>query len=75
MKELADLLRFRLRVVADHELRDHDPDAHLKKLREVSEAVVEKHRSLQGGLPPRLEHFLTQCSYEKALDFIEASLA
>lgn len=71
MNELAELLRHRLSVIADHELRDRDPDAHLDALRRVSEDITSWHGRHRGTLPARLEHFLSGCSYQKALEFIE----
>ena len=32
-----------------------------------------RRESLRGQIPPRLEHFLSGCSYDKALDFIEGA--
>ena len=75
---LAELLRRRLQVIADHKFRDHDPEAHLAALRDASEALEEEYASLRGSLPVRLNHFMQQASYQKALAFIEgddASLA
>ena len=70
-ENLAKLLRRRLEIIADHEFRDRDPEAHLDALRSVSEELVREHGSLRGQIPPRLEHFLGGCSYDKALAFIE----
>ena len=72
MNELAELLRKRISVIADHDFRDRDPEAHLAALQEVSQAIMDMHQQLAGQapLPPRLEHFLTNCSYDKALDFL-----
>lgn len=68
---LAELLRRRLHVIADHEFRDRDPNAHLAALRQASEALEEEYTSLRGSLPARLNHFMRQASYQKALAFIE----
>jgi len=70
---LAELLRRRLSVIADHEWRDRDPDGHLEALKSVSEEIAAAHAELQGALSPRLEHFMSGCSYAKALEFIEAN--
>lgn len=70
--ELAALLTRRVAVIADHEFRDRDPDAHLNALKEVSEQITAWHNEHQGTLTPRLEHFLTGCSYDKALRFLES---
>ena len=46
--DLAKLLEERVAVIADHEFRDRDPEAHLEALKRVSEAIVswhEAHRS------------------------------
>lgn len=73
MDELAQLLRKRLEVISDHAFRDRDPDAHLNALKEVSESIVALHATLRddGQLTPRLEHFLANCSFDKALALIE----
>lgn len=72
LNKLGGLLRERLGVIADHSLRGRDPAAHLRKLREVSEALAAEHGRLRPVLPARLNHFLTSASYQKALAFIEA---
>ncbi|HYF36783.1 MAG TPA: hypothetical protein VD994_15920 [Prosthecobacter sp.] len=69
---LQALLRRRLEVIADHEFRDRDPGAHLNSLREVSEALAAEHERLRPVLPARLNHFLSQSSLSKALEFLEA---
>ena len=68
---LAELLRRRVHVIQDSALREHDPDSQLAQLREVGEALFASQARLKGRIPGRLEHFLTQCSYDKALAFIE----
>ena len=73
--ELAQLLRTRLSVIGDHAFRDRDPDGHLDALRTVSEEIAAAHQGLEGQLPVRLEHFLSNCSYDKALAFIEEQAA
>ena len=69
--DLHRLLRRRLEVIADHEWRDRDPAAHLEGLREVSEALAAEHVRLRPLLPSRLNHFLTQSSLSKALEYLE----
>ncbi len=64
------LLEARLNVIADHEWRGRDPEAHWQRLREVSEAIMAEHEKRRGEMPPRLNHFLTQASYQKALDWL-----
>ncbi|MCH7226308.1 hypothetical protein [Haloferula sp. A504] len=75
MHDLADLLRRRLEIIADHAWRDRDAAAHLDALRQVSEDIAAWHDQHRGTLPARLEHFLTGCSYDKALAFVEAAAA
>ena len=75
LQELAILLEKRLAVIADHEFRDRDPDAHLNQLREVSETLIAKHQELKPEIDARLNHFLENCSYDKALDWTQGLLA
>jgi hypothetical protein len=70
LKNLADLLEKRLQVIGDQEMRANDPEQQLKLLKEVSEGILSHHSDLKGKIPPRLEHFLDNCSYEKALAWI-----
>ena len=37
--KLAKLLRTRLKIIADHEFREKDPDSHLEVLKEISMAI------------------------------------
>jgi hypothetical protein len=71
--ELAALLKERLEVIGDSELRARDPAEHLRRLQEVSERIEEERRRLSAELDPRLGHFLERCSYAKALDYLESS--
>ena len=68
---LARLLRKRLNIIADHAFRDRDPQAHLEALKEIFEKIKDEHENLKGMIPPRLEHFLSGGSYDKALAFID----
>lgn len=72
LAELMDLLERRLEVIGDSRLRDKDPDAHLEKLQDVSEAIMAFHERHHDSLPPRLDHFLENASYGKALDWARA---
>ena len=67
------MLQQRLGIIADHASRDRDPAAHLAALQHVSEAIHTEHQRLKPTLPARLNHFLTQASYHKALEFLEGS--
>ena len=72
---LAKLLKERLQIIADYEFRDKDPNAHLESLQKISEAIEDKRRPLKKTLDPRLRHYLTNMSYEKALKHIENSIS
>lgn len=72
---LRQLLRRRLEVIADRDLREHDPAGQLRQLQEVSEAITAEHARLRPQLPSRLNHYLTQASLQKALDWLEGSEA
>ena len=69
-KPLKGMLEERLRVIADHEMRDRDAAVHLEMLKEVSLRLMAEQERLADVLPPRLKHFLTQASYSKALEWI-----
>ena len=69
-KTLESLLEGRLRVIADHEWRDRDAASHLEELKRISLAIMAEHTELKPKLPARLNHFLTQASYQKALDYL-----
>lgn len=71
LQTLADLLKKRLAVIGDAEMRENDPDRQLQLLQEVSEQITELHAQLAGRIRPRLAHFLESCSYDKALVWIE----
>jgi hypothetical protein len=67
---LLELLQQRRAVIADHAWRDRDSASHLAELQRVSEAIQQEHLRLRPGLPARLQHYLTQCSYDKAAIWI-----
>lgn len=69
---LRDLLRRRLDVIADHAWRDRDGAGHLEALKAVSESLTAEHARLRPSLPARLNHFLGQASFTKALEYLEA---
>lgn len=73
--ELIGLLEERIRVIGDAELRDRDPAAQLAKLQTVSESIMAFHAAHRSEVPPRLNHFLENCSFEKAREWAEAELA
>ena len=69
---LLSMLQKRRAVIADHAWRDRDASSHLTALQQVSEALMAEHQRLRPQLPPRLQHYLTQCSYDKAAAWIES---
>ena len=71
---LAVLLRRRVETIADRDRHVRDPDGHFQAIKAVSEAILAAQAGLEGRLPVRLKHFLDNCSYEKALIFIENEL-
>jgi hypothetical protein len=66
------LLRRRVDLIGDHELRAVRPEEHLASLKAISERIMSLHAGLKPGLSARLNHFLTQCSFAKALDWLES---
>ena len=74
-EELAAALRDRLSVIRDTAWRERDPAGQLARLQQVSESIVDLQRRLPAPVDPRLAHFLERCSYDKALAWIEDSLA
>ena len=71
---LANALRERLAVIADHAARQQDPAAHLERLKAASEKIIRLQAQLPPPVHPRLAHFLEGCSYDKALAFIDENL-
>ena len=69
---LAAALRERLATIADRELCQRDPAAHLEKLKNVSEKIAQLAAALPRPLDPNFAHYLQRASYQKALDWIEA---
>ena len=70
---LAEALRERLAVIADHAHRESDSAGHLQRLITVSEtidAIVETLPPRE--LDPQFRHYLDRKSYDKALAWIEA---
>ncbi len=68
---LRALLQQRLDIIADHAFRDRDAAAHLTALQQTSEQLTSEHQRLRNVLPPRLNHFLTQASFSKAIEYID----
>jgi hypothetical protein len=71
LADLAQALRERLAIIHDEQSR-RNPDAHMARLRTISEKIDELQAALPQRIDPRLTHYLQQRSYEKALEFIES---
>jgi hypothetical protein len=70
--ELAELLRQRLTVIADHAWRDRDPAGHLNALMEVSQKITAWAETNRAQTDARLRHYLGNSSFDKALAHLEA---
>jgi len=70
--ELADALRERLAVIADHTLRAENRAAHLERLRSTSERIDKLKTALPRDADPMLVHYLQRSSLTKALEFLES---
>lgn len=68
--QLAAALRERLAIVADEESR-RDAAKHMERLREISERINDLAAQLPAPIHPQLRHYLTRCSYDKALELLE----
>jgi hypothetical protein len=69
--ELAEALRDRLSIIADHALRASDPAAHLESLRSASERIEKLKAELPQNADPMLVHYLQRSSLNKALELVE----
>ena len=70
--DLRDALRERLRIVADHGLRERDPQAHLDQLKVAASRLDAAITQLPAQCDPELRHFLQRQSYVKALAWLES---
>jgi predicted component of type VI protein secretion system len=68
---LAEALRDRLAVIADHQLRDQNPTAHLTRLQQASERIEQLRSRLPADADPMLIHYLSRMSLSKALEFVQ----
>ena len=73
LADLVQALRERLSVIQDEESR-RDHTRHIDRLRAVSEKIDRLQESLPPSTDPRLKHYLDRKSYDKALEYLEASL-
>jgi hypothetical protein len=73
---LAEALRERLEVIADHAHRDRDQAGHLQRLIDVSTRIELLAAALPPAeLDPQFIHYLERRSYDKALAWIESGAA
>lgn len=70
--ELQQLLRQRIEVIADHAFRDRDPAGHLEALKDVFEKIAAYEQAHHSEFDGKLRHYLTNFSYQKALDHLSA---
>lgn len=68
---LAQALRARLALIANHQLRVQDPGAHLAKLKEAGEQIDNLVQQLPRDADPMLVHYLQRQSLNKALEWLE----
>jgi hypothetical protein len=68
--ELQTLLQTRLNIIADHTFRDRDPAAHLEALKSTSEQIDSYAKAHHKEFDAKLRHYLSNCSYQKALDHL-----
>jgi hypothetical protein len=73
-RALAKALRTRLDVIADRELFQRDPQAHLEALKSASLQIDEHAAALPGPVSTELAHYLHRASFAKALAWIEERL-
>ncbi|QTN31283.1 hypothetical protein HZ994_02715 [Akkermansiaceae bacterium] len=67
---LRDLLNERIQVIADHSFRERDPAGHLDALKDVSEKITAYTETHAGEFDAKLRHYLTNSSYQKALEHL-----
>jgi hypothetical protein len=72
MVDLAAALRERLTIIADKKSR-REPEAHIARLKGVSEQIEKLGAGLPRPVDPQLAHYLQRRSYDKALEFIEST--
>ena len=68
--ELQTLLRQRLAIIADHAFRDRDPAGHLEELKRISGLIDDYAKAHFREFDAKLRHYLSNCSYQKALDHL-----
>lgn len=73
-RELADALQQRLAVIGDRAAYERDAQAHLQQLQAVSERIVTLQQQLPPPVDPQLDHYLSRCSYDKALSWLREAM-
>ncbi len=68
--DLRDALRERLAIIHDESSR-RDEEAHIARLRVISEKIDKLAAALPRPIDPRLSHYLQRRSYDKALAHLE----
>jgi hypothetical protein len=69
--DLREALRERHVIIRDEESRG-DEEAHMARLRVISEKIDKVAAALPRPVDPRLAHYLQRRSYDKALEFLES---
>jgi hypothetical protein len=72
LADLAQALRERLEIIHNDESR-RNADAHMARLRTISEKIEELQAALPQPVDTRLAHYLQRRSYDKALELLENS--
>ena len=67
---LREALRERVAIIRDEESR-RNADAHMTRLRTVSQKIDKLEAALPQPVDPQLAHYLQRKSYDKALEFLE----
>jgi hypothetical protein len=70
--ELQALLKQRINIIADHSLRDRDPEAHLDALKHVSQQIESYAKDHLPEFDAKLRHYISNCSYQKALEHLDS---
>lgn len=73
LDELRTLLTRRIEVIGDQKMRLERPQEQLAELQKVSEAIAAWHQAHRSGIAPRLNHYLVQASFQKALAWLDGS--
>lgn len=72
--ELAEILRHRLAVIGDQQMRTEQPEQQLELLQQAGEKIEQWKGQHLKSCPKQLQHFLVQYSLEKALKMLELEI-